>query len=146
MRILAIAYACEPSAGSEPGAGWAWSRMLAILGETWIVTRGNNRPAIERCPLSSLPLSERPHFIYIDLPHWARFWKRGHHGVRLYYMIWQLHALRRMRALQRADPFDVVWHLDFRQRLARFIGGVARASIHLWSGGWRWRVPHPPYV
>ena len=29
MRILAIAYACEPDVGSEPGAGWAWSRMLA---------------------------------------------------------------------------------------------------------------------
>ena len=47
MRILAFAYACEPGRGSEPGAGWSWARMLAGLGETWVVTRANNREAIE---------------------------------------------------------------------------------------------------
>ena len=38
MRILAFAYACEPAQGSEPGAGWAWARMLAHQGETWVIT------------------------------------------------------------------------------------------------------------
>jgi len=70
MRILAIAYACEPGKGSEPGVGWVWSRMLARLGETWVVTRANNRPAIEEA-LSSLPPEERPRFVYVDLPAWA---------------------------------------------------------------------------
>jgi hypothetical protein len=46
MRILAFAYACEPGRGSEPGAGWSWARMLAGIGETWVVTRANNRPAV----------------------------------------------------------------------------------------------------
>jgi NAD(P)-dependent dehydrogenase (short-subunit alcohol dehydrogenase family) len=47
LRILAFAYACEPGQGSEPGAGWAWSRMLARLGETWVITRRDYQAASE---------------------------------------------------------------------------------------------------
>jgi hypothetical protein len=47
LRILAFAYACEPGPGSEPGAGWAWSRMLARLGETWVITRRDYQAASE---------------------------------------------------------------------------------------------------
>jgi hypothetical protein len=47
LRILAFAYACEPGQGCEPGAGWAWSRMLARLGETWVITRRDYQAAIE---------------------------------------------------------------------------------------------------
>ena len=67
MRILAFAYACEPGRGSEPGAGWSWARMLAGLGETWVVTRANNREAIE-AGLDGLPEADRLHFVYVDLP------------------------------------------------------------------------------
>ena len=47
LRILAFAYACEPGQGSEPEAGWAWSRMLAGLGETWVITRRDYQAASE---------------------------------------------------------------------------------------------------
>jgi len=46
VRIVAFTYACEEN-GSEPGAGWMWGRMLARLGEAWIITRENNHDAIE---------------------------------------------------------------------------------------------------
>ncbi len=110
MRILAFAYACEPGEGSEPGAGWAWSRMLASLGETWVITRANNASAIE-AELPRVPEAERMHFVYVDLPRWARFWKRSQRGVRLYYLLWQVLALRRARLLQRERRFDLAWHL-----------------------------------
>jgi glycosyltransferase involved in cell wall biosynthesis len=110
MRILAIAYACEPDQGSEPGAGWAWSRMLARLGETWVITRANNRPGIEAA-MRSLDLKDRARYVYVDLPRWARFWKRGQRGVRLYYLLWQISALKVARRLQQAQPFDLVWHV-----------------------------------
>lgn len=110
MRILAFAYACEPGEGSEPGAGWAWAHMLARLGETWVVTRRNNRPAIE-AGLAELPEAERPHFVYVDLPAWARWWKRGRRGIHVYYLLWQAAALTRARRLHRDSPFDLVWHL-----------------------------------
>lgn len=126
LRILVFAYACDPEHGSEPGAGWVWSRMLANLGETWVVTRANNRAPIERA-LASVPERERLHFAYVDLPPWARVWKRGQRGVRLYYLLWQLAALRRARRLGGSRPFDLVWHLTFANAwlgsLAPLVGG-----------------------
>jgi glycosyltransferase involved in cell wall biosynthesis len=110
VRILAFAYACEPGHGSEPGAGWSWARMLAGLGETWVVTRANNRASIET-GLAGAPERDRLHFVYVDLPERARRWKRGRRGIHLYYLLWQLAALRAARRLQAERPFDLVWHL-----------------------------------
>jgi glycosyltransferase involved in cell wall biosynthesis len=109
-RILALAYACEPTKGSEPAAGWTWARILAHLFEVSVITRANNRDAIETA-LGGIPESARLHFIYVDLPYWARIWKRGQRGVRVYYLLWQLSALRAARRLNDQRPFDLVWHL-----------------------------------
>jgi glycosyltransferase involved in cell wall biosynthesis len=112
VRIVAFAYACEPESGSEPGAGWMWARMLTNLGETWVITRENNRDAIEAA-LPTVPERARLHFEYVDLPAWSRFWKRGLRGVHPYYMLWQAAALRRARALNGEQRFDLAWHLTF---------------------------------
>lgn len=109
-RLLVFAYACEPDKGSEPGAGWAWVRALAHLGEITVITRENNRQAIER-GLESVPKRDRLAFEYVDLPGWARGWKKGQRGVRLYYVLWMIAAFRRGRALQDQKTFDLVWHL-----------------------------------
>lgn len=123
MKILALAYACEPTKGSEPGVGWMWSRLLARLGETTVLTRSNNRALIESA-LPSTPEVDQLRFEYVDLPKWARFWKRGQRGVRLYYLLWQVAALRRARRLQRADGFDLVWHLTMANYWLGSVGGL----------------------
>ena len=111
MRIAVFAYACEPGEGSEPGVGWMWARMLTSLGDVWIVTRANNRAAIES-EIDSVPEKDRLHFLYVDLPTWARFWKRGSRGLRLYYLMWQIAAYRKLRRLRiREGPFDIAWHV-----------------------------------
>lgn len=110
MRILAFAYACEPDKGSEPGAGWMWSRMLAGLGEVWVITRANNREPIEAA-IGSIPEASNLHFEYIDLPAWATRWKRGHRGIHLYYLLWQFAALRHARSIVEGFDPDLVWHL-----------------------------------
>ena len=110
MRILAFAYGCEPNQGSEPGAGWAWARMLSGVGETWVLTRANNRGALDPA-LDRIPEGDRIHFVYVDLPGWARFWKRGPRGARLYYLMWQVAALRKARLLEQEVGFDLIWHL-----------------------------------
>ena len=110
MRLLAFAYACEPKAGSEPGAGWAFARMLGRIGETWVVTRANNQGAIEAA-LDQLPERPQLHFVYVDLPPRLMRWKKGQRGLRLYYLLWQALAVRRGRALHRQVGFSVVWHL-----------------------------------
>jgi glycosyltransferase involved in cell wall biosynthesis len=110
VRVVAFAYACEPERGSEPGAGWAWARMIAAFGEVTVITRANNRNAIEAI-LPTTPERDRLEFVYVDLPSWARFWKRGSRGIHLYYVLWQAAALRVVRRRHRSQPFDVVWHL-----------------------------------
>jgi glycosyltransferase involved in cell wall biosynthesis len=110
LRILAFAYSCEPEKGSEPGAGWIFAQMLANLGEVWVVTRANNREPIE-AELARRPDLRDLHFVYVDLPAWARFWKRGIRGARLYYLLWQVAALRRVRPINRELKFDLTWHL-----------------------------------
>jgi glycosyltransferase involved in cell wall biosynthesis len=47
----------------------------------------------------------------VDLPPWARSWKRGLRGVRLYYLLWQAAAVHRARAMDRTLSFDLAWHL-----------------------------------
>lgn len=112
MRVVAFAYACEPDEGSEPGAGWVFARMLAHLGETWVLTRTNNRDAIERA-LPTTPERDRLHFVYVDLPERMRTWKRGQRGIHLYYVLWMFAALRRARAMHDDLPFDLAWHVTF---------------------------------
>lgn len=106
MKILAFAYACEPDKGSEPGAGWMLVRNLATFADVCVITRANNRPVIE----ASGDL-DGVRFAYVDLPPWARSWKKGTRGMRLYYVLWQLAALRTARRLESSERFDCVWHL-----------------------------------
>ena len=67
MRVLVFAYACEPGIGSEPGAGWIWSRMLARMGEVWVITRESNREAIAAA-FNAIPEREALHFEFVDSP------------------------------------------------------------------------------
>ncbi|MGI8744312.1 MAG: glycosyltransferase family 4 protein [Bryobacteraceae bacterium] len=111
LRVLVSAYACEPNRGSEPGVGWNWVRQIARRHQTWVITRCNNRPAIE-AELARNPLPGA-HFIYYDLPRWARFWKRRRRGLYLYYYLWQLGAYFQARRLHAEIRFDVAQHATF---------------------------------
>jgi glycosyltransferase involved in cell wall biosynthesis len=111
MKVLLSAYACEPGMGSEPGVGWNMAQALARHHEVWVLTRANNRPAIEReLARGSGPA---PHFAYYDLPRWARWWKRGTRGVQLYYYLWQIGAYGVARRLHRELGFDLIHHATF---------------------------------
>ena len=75
LKILLSAYACEPHKGSEAGVGWHWAVELSRLRhEVWVITRANNRTAID----AELAHNPHPnlHFIYYDLPDWAKSWKK----------------------------------------------------------------------
>jgi glycosyltransferase involved in cell wall biosynthesis len=111
MNILLSAYACEPGKGSEPGVGWNFAMAMARHHEVWVITRANNRAAIE----AALAREAMPgvHFAYWDLPRWAMRWKRGRRGVHLYYYLWQLGIFRTALALHRSVHFDIVHHVTF---------------------------------
>jgi glycosyltransferase involved in cell wall biosynthesis len=111
LKVLLSAYACEPGRGSEQGVGWNWALHMAREHEVWVVTRSNNRQPIETA-LAREPLPNA-HFVYYDLPRWARFWKRGAFGLRLYYYLWQAGAYLAARKIAREVRFDLVHHVTF---------------------------------
>jgi glycosyltransferase involved in cell wall biosynthesis len=105
------AYACAPGQGSEPYVGWHMSQQVAKYHEVWVLTRANNRTWIE-AELLQKPIRNL-HPVYLDLPRWAGFWKKGRRGIHLYYYLWQLAAYIKARRLHRQIGFDVVHHLTF---------------------------------
>ncbi len=113
MRVLLSAYACEPNKGSEPAVGWKWVEQMSRFHELWVITRVNNRDSIEHF-LAKSPLPN-VHFIYYDLPRWARFWKKKQRGIHLYYFLWQMGVYFAARKLHRQVNFDLTHHVTFGQ-------------------------------
>jgi glycosyltransferase involved in cell wall biosynthesis len=114
MKVVMGAYACEPSQGSEPAVGWHWAREAVAAGhDVWVITRRNNRAAIE-AELASAH-GAVPHFEYLDLPAPFRWMKRrgGHSGLLAYYYAWQIGVALRARALHRRHEFDLAHHVTF---------------------------------
>jgi glycosyltransferase involved in cell wall biosynthesis len=109
VRVLASAYACEPCKGSEPGVGWNWVCQIAKFHDVWVITRANNRRAIEE-KLARQPMP-RVRWIFYDLPGWVRFWKKKRRGIHAYYYLWQIGAYWRAQRLHRNVSFDLVHHV-----------------------------------
>jgi glycosyltransferase involved in cell wall biosynthesis len=110
-KILISAYACEPQKGSEPAVGWNWVLQVAKFAEVWVITRTNNKEVIE-AELKNYP-KPNLHFVYVDLPKWMRFWKKGQKGVHLYYLLWQLAAYFKAKELTKIIKYDISHHITF---------------------------------
>lgn len=110
LRVLVSAYACSPERGAEANVAWNLVRELSQRHEMWVMTRENNRAAIEASGEAWLG---RVHWVYVDPPRALSFWRRGRHGIHLFYLWWQVLARRRASALLRAQRFDVIHHVTF---------------------------------
>lgn len=142
-KVLLSAYACEPGKGSEPGAGWLWALAAARTSQVWVLTRANNRAAIESDPASR---AASLHFVYVDLPHALVRWKRPGRAIRLYYVLWQLLALRTARRLQAREGFDVVHHVTFANVWLPALAGFVDAPFVLGPVGGGQRVARAHYA
>lgn len=109
LKVLVSAYACEPGRGSEPGVGWNGVRQIARFHEVWVITSANHRAPIERA-LAQAPLPN-VHWVYCDLPRWARFWKNGPQNAHLYYYLWQIWVYFVGKRLHQEVNFDLVHHV-----------------------------------
>ena len=112
LRVLISAYACEPFKGSEPGVGFNLCRTISLNNEVHVITRENNRSAInlflEKYPNSHL------FFHYYDLPgFFGKIKKRSKIFLYLYYLIWQIGAFFKVYKLTRKKQFDIIHHLTF---------------------------------
>lgn len=114
-KILLSTYACEPNKGSEPEVGWQWAINIAKKHETWILTKANNEETIEdykNRSAENIPW-DNLHFIYVDLPKWLVFWKKGNRGMRTYYYLWAKKAYSIAKNLHNKEHFDLVHSVTF---------------------------------
>lgn len=109
MNILLGVYACEPNNGSEPEVGWQMANEMAKAmpnDMVYAITKANNKAAIE-----AEGYAENLHFLYYEPPKWLTFWKKGGRGIRTYYYLWLVGAVRFLKK-QEID-FDIVHHVTF---------------------------------
>ena len=108
LKILISAYACRPNMGSEPGVGWNIGRVLARHHDIYILTRKNNRSAIE-AELTNNPVPNL-NFIYIDPPPWASWLPPAQIP---HYYFWQVEAYFAVRQLLESQRFDLIHHVTY---------------------------------
>jgi glycosyltransferase involved in cell wall biosynthesis len=76
-----------------------------------LLTRASNAGPIDRELAGRNDLRITPY--YLDLPASLRWWKRGSRGARIYYLVWQVLALRVARRVCATTNVDVVHHVTF---------------------------------
>ena len=139
-RVLCIAYACEPDRGSEPAVGWNTTLALSERLDVIVLTRANNRAAIEGW-YAEHPEVRPPVYLYHDPPAWMTFWKRGQRGVQLYYYLWQLTAISRVRSACAEMDVDLVQHVSFVKYWAPSAGAFAHRPFVWGPVGGGERIP-----
>lgn len=131
LRILLIAYACEPNRGSEPGTGWNMALALAERHDVTVVTRANNRPAIEGC-LADAP-QFRPAFLYVDPPAWTlRLKKLGVLRIQAFYAIWQWSVARVLKRGPK-DSYDIIHQLTFNSFEVPPLAFLTSNAVKVWG-------------
>ena len=130
-KIFVSAYACEPGLGSEIGVGWHWVLEMSKHFELWVLTRESNRGTIEPW-IAAHPEFSGIHFLYFDLPKWARFWKKGLRGVRTYYNIWQACTNRIVKRTMRENGIKVFHHLTYGNVLWK-VSSYGQKQFFVWG-------------
>ncbi len=130
-KIFVSAYACEPGLGSEIGVGWHWVLEMSRYFELWVLTRESNRPTIEPW-IEEHPEYRGIHFLYFDLPKWARFWKKGLRGVRTYYNIWQHCTNRIVKRTMRENNIKIFHHLTYGNMLWK-VSSYGQKQFFIWG-------------
>lgn len=153
MKIFVSAYACEPNLGSEIGVGWHWVLEMSKYFELWVLTRESNRKNIEPW-LAEHPEYNGIHWLYYDLPKWARWWKKGLRGVRTYYNIWQWMTNSIVKKTMLENGIHAFHHLTYGNALWE-VSSYGQKQTFIWGPiggletipnvftkhyGWKWRV------
>lgn len=114
MRVLYSAFSCNPDRGSEAQCGWSWAEAMSDYHEVHILTREENREALEKY-MSRKKVNLAVH--YCDIPTWMNFYYKCGKGYHIYYCIWQLRAYYAAKELNNNYKFNVIHHVtlgDFR--------------------------------
>lgn len=118
MKVLILAYASEPGAGSEYGVGWQVPMVMSQRHpeiDVFVLTRSRCREKIEQS-LAILNLSNL-HYLFYDVPSWMYYKKEigSKWGEQLNYLNWQLMCRHFIKRLNKQEHFDLIHHLTFNQ-------------------------------
>jgi glycosyltransferase involved in cell wall biosynthesis len=113
LKVLISAYACEPGKGSEPEVGWQWAMQMSVSHDVTVLTRANNRLAIEQALVALPPSTPRPTFIYHDRDAFMLTLKERLKVIKLYYLLWQRSAHEVVKRLNQVHQFDLMHHVTF---------------------------------
>lgn len=112
-RILVLAYACDPYAGSEAGAGWAMVRTAAELGEVTALISDQHLEAVERW-LSAHPEDDDVRFVPVRTSEQhslvGRMIRIDRRAGFVAYARWLPSARLVAQRLHADSPFDVSLH------------------------------------
>ncbi|MFR1750503.1 MAG: glycosyltransferase family 4 protein [Parabacteroides distasonis] len=131
LKIFISAYACEPGLGSEIGVGWHWVLEMSKYFDLWVLTRENNRHTVEPW-IAEHPEYAHIHFLYYDWPKWARFWKKGLRGVRIYYNIWQYCINRIVKRTMQENGIRIFHHLTYGNVLWK-VSSYGQKQFFIWG-------------
>jgi glycosyltransferase involved in cell wall biosynthesis len=131
QKIFISSYACEPNLGSEIGVGWHWVLEMSKYFDLWVLTRKSNQKTIEAWMAQQVN-PPNIHFIYFDLPPWAKFWKKGLSGVRTYYILWQLFSNALVKKIMQTENIDIYHHLTYGNALWP-IGKYGQKKFFVWG-------------
>lgn len=131
LKIFISAYACEPGLGSEIGVGWHWVLEMSKYFDLWVLTRESNRHTIEPW-IAEHSEYAHIHFLYFDLPKWARFWKKGLRGVRTYYNIWQYCTNRIVKRTMQENGIRIFHHLTYGNVLWK-VSSYGQKQFFIWG-------------
>ena len=131
LKIFVSAYACEPNLGSEIGVGWHWVIEMSKYFDLWVLTRKSNKNSIEKW-IDDNPEYKNITFIYFDLPHYLRFWKRGMRGVRTYYNIWQILTEKIVKKTMIENDIEIFHHLTYGNMLWR-VSKFGQKQFFIWG-------------
>lgn len=99
--------------------------------ELWVLTRESNRKNIEQW-IAEHPEYQEIHWLYYDLPKWARWWKKGLRGVRTYYNIWQWMTNSIVKKTMQENDISVFHHLTYGNALWK-VSSFGQKQTFIWG-------------
>lgn len=112
MKVLVIAYACEPYRGSEPGVGWNFVKQISgIVEEVHVFTKGNNvikiNDELKKKNINNVKVKG------FEINRFLRKIKKTSGFIQLYYYLWLIKAYFLIKKLNKKERFDIVHHVTF---------------------------------
>lgn len=115
MKILYIAFACDPYAGSEAQCGWAWPNSMRKYAEVSVLTRKQNKSNIEKYLINHN--IKDIEIYYYDIPDAINTYYKSGKFYSIYYYIWQKTSYKFIRDLNDKKEFAYIHQItlgDFR--------------------------------